>query len=140
MFLTNQLTPAKNSHRRKRVGRGIGSGRGTYSGSGNKGQHSRGSGKVPLTFTGGENAVMKSAPKLRGFKPLGLRPVTITVSRLMAYFKEGDIISTKSLFEKGLLTRINQKFKIVSTGDLTIKLNFDKDVRLTKSLQDKIKK
>lgn len=138
MILTSHLPKAKNTHRRKRVGRGIGSNRGTYSGSGNKGQHSRGSGKVPLTFTGGENSIIKSAPKLRGFKPIGIRPQTITLVTLNKNYADGETVNMKSLLGKGLLQQHNQKFKIVDSGELTKKLIFDPEVRLTKGAREKL--
>ena len=66
MLLQNNLISIPGSrHRLKRVGRGNGSNRGTYSGLGNKGQHSRGSAKIHRTFTGqgGRSRFILGIPK-----------------------------------------------------------------------------
>ena len=59
--------PAGAKHKRKRVGRGDGSGHGTYSGRGCKGQKSRSGGGVRLGFEGGQLPLIKRLPRKRGF-------------------------------------------------------------------------
>src|SRR4030043_2294471 len=64
----HNLKPASGSkHSRKRVGRGDGSGHGTYSGRGLKGQKSRAGGGTRLGFEGGQLPIIKRLPRLRGF-------------------------------------------------------------------------
>ena len=68
MVAQNNLAPAPGSkHRRKRVGCGIGSGRGTYCGRGVKGQKARSGNKVRPGFEGGQLPLIKRLPRKRGF-------------------------------------------------------------------------
>ena len=64
----NELRPSPGSkHKKKIIGRGNGSGHGTYSGRGCKGQKSRSGGKVRLAFEGGQLPMVKRLPRKRGF-------------------------------------------------------------------------
>src|SRR5918992_5755448 len=73
--LTN-LKPAQARKDRKRVGRGLGSGKGRYSGRGIKGQKSRaGSNKMPAGFEGGQTPIDMRLPKLRGNTSADAMPV-----------------------------------------------------------------
>jgi large subunit ribosomal protein L15 len=134
MFLPNNLISTPGSrHRNKRVGRGNGSNRGTYCGLGNKGQHSRGSGKLRPAFTGEakQTSFIFGVPKIRGFKSLRPKAKTITLSIINSYFSDGEIVSAQSLFTKGLLDSVSQNFKIVSSGTLEKKVSFDPMIRLS---------
>ena len=64
----HEIRPTHKRKRAKRVGRGPGSGKGTYSGRGLKGQKARSGGGVRPGFEGGQNPQMKGLPMLRGFK------------------------------------------------------------------------
>ena len=64
----DELSPAPGSTKsKKRVGRGIGGKGGKTAGAGTKGQHSRGRGKVNRGFEGGQTALLRRVPKLKGF-------------------------------------------------------------------------
>lgn len=67
----NDLKPKANSKKEKtRVGRGNGSGKGTYSTYGCKGQRSRSGGVKAKGFEGGQTPIYRRLPKYKGFKPL----------------------------------------------------------------------
>ncbi len=107
--------------RRKVVGRGLGSGHGTYSGRGAKGQRARKSGNVRPGFEGGRQPLIRQAPKLRGFKSPHTEAFAVKVSRLNK-FDNGEKITTESLFKAGITRIKGQKAKIVSGGELKKKL------------------
>lgn len=115
----------KSVHRKKVVGRGIGSGHGTYSTRGGKGQTARtGHSKMPVGFEGGRQPLVRQVPKLRGFKSLALKPVTVSLSKL-AVFSDGDVVSVQSLLKHGIITipsaEKNVKVKLVN-GEISKKL------------------
>ena len=65
----HELRPPSGAHRkRRRIGRGLGSGRGTTAGKGTKGQNARSGGGVPLYFEGGQLPLVKRLPYRRGFR------------------------------------------------------------------------
>ena len=142
MFLQNNLISIPGSrHRNKRVGRGIGSQRGTYCGKGNKGQLSRGSGKLHMTFTGqgGRSRFILGIPKKRGFKPRRDKPVTISLNLLNMKFEDGDLVNGLTLYEKDILDNKNQEYKIVGMSKLLKKLTFDPKTRFSKTVAENIK-
>jgi len=141
MFLQNNLINIPGSRqKRQRVGRGNGSNRGTYSGLGNKGQHSRGSAKIHQTFTGqgGRSRFILGIPKKRGFKSMRIKPTTVTLNLLNLKFQEGDLINSKSLFEKKILDTLSEPFKIVGNTKLSFKLSFDENVKFSKKARELI--
>lgn len=107
--------------RRKVIGRGLGSGHGTYSGRGAKGQGSRKSGNVRPGFEGGRQPLIRQAPKLRGFKSIHSEAFAVKISRLNK-FENGDKITAASLFKMGITRVKDQKVKIVSGGELKKKV------------------
>jgi len=121
---------------KKRVGRGIGSGKGKTSGRGTKGQNSRSGAnrKIPLWFEGGQTPVFRKLPKTRGFS----RPknsVAITTATLMQKFKKGETVSPATLLEKGLLkpAQLRKTIKIIRSAEGAEGLKFE-GVKLSKSL------
>jgi large subunit ribosomal protein L15 len=142
MLLQNNLIAIPGSRQRpKRVGRGIGSNRGTYSGKGNKGQLSRGSGKLHPTFTGegGRSRFILGIPKNRGFKPRRDKPTTLTIFLINQKFNDGEVVSVDTLIQKGLLSNKTEEFKIVGNTKLEKKLTFDAKLRFSKSAQEMVK-
>lgn len=109
--------------RRKVVGRGLGSGHGTYSGRGAKGQNARKSGGVRPGFEGGRQPLIRQVPKLRGFKSPHDKKVPVRVSALNK-FNDGDIVTTSSLFAKGIIKK-DCPAKILDGGKLTKKLTVE---------------
>ena len=93
----------KSTKPRKVVGRGIGSGHGTFSTRGNKGQTKRsGHSKLPIGFEGGRQPLIRQVPKSRGFTSLYDKAIAISVSELNK-FNDGDVVTAKTLIEKGIL-------------------------------------
>lgn len=112
-----------NKQKKRRVGRGEGSGWGRCSGKGEKGQQSRsGGGKGPY-FEGGQMPLIRRIPKF-GFstKPWRLVRAEITLD-LLNKFDEGTIVNVESLREGRYIPKRAQFIKVVATGQLTRKLN-----------------
>ncbi|MDR3643150.1 MAG: 50S ribosomal protein L15 [Candidatus Doudnabacteria bacterium] len=112
----------KSTHRRKVVGRGLGSGKGTYSTRGNKGQTKRtGHSKMPVNFEGGRQPLVRQLPKLRGFRALDGKPAVVSLNEL-AVFADGATVDLKSLIAKGLVDDMTKTAKILG-GEIKKKLN-----------------
>ncbi len=98
----------KSTKRRKVVGRGLGSGHGTYSTRGGKGQTARsGHSKVPVGFEGGRQPLIRQVPKSRGFTSLTKKSISVSVSALNA-FSDGDVINVQALVQKGIISADNK--------------------------------
>jgi large subunit ribosomal protein L15 len=125
---------------RKRVGRGNGSGAGTYSGRGMKGQSARSGGRRRPGFEGGQTPLYMRMPKLGGFKnPRRIEYATVNVGRLNETFKEGETVNNETLAAKNLIPNAKQKIKILGDGELTLKLTVKAD-KISKTAQEKIEK
>ncbi|MDE2311965.1 MAG: 50S ribosomal protein L15 [Patescibacteria group bacterium] len=112
----------KSVRRRKVVGRGLGSGHGTYATRGNKGQTKRtGHSKMPARFEGGRQPLIRQLPKLRGFKSLNVKPVAVSLSKL-SIFEDGATVDLAALKGKGLVDISVVKVKILG-GETKKKLN-----------------
>ena len=111
----------KSTKRKKVVGRGIGSGHGTYSTRGNKGQTKRtGHSKLPNRFEGGRQPLIRQLPKSRGFKSLTAKATTLVLDKL-SVFADGDTVTLATLREKGLMPTGSSRVKLL-TGKLNRKL------------------
>jgi large subunit ribosomal protein L15 len=127
----SNLKPAAARRDRKRVGRGMGSGKGRYSGRGIKGQKARsGSHKMRPGFEGGQMPIYMRLGKLRGATskdamPIGpFRTSTIPVNvRDLDRFDDGAEVTPESLVEKRLIKNTRTDVKILGFGELTKKLS-----------------
>ena len=128
----SSLKPAQARRDRKRVGRGLGSGKGRYSGRGIKGQKSRsGSAKMRPGFEGGQNPIYMRLGKLRGpyskdAMPMGPHRTftqAVNLRDLEARFDAGADVTLEALQEKGLIKNTKTDVKILASGDLTKKLS-----------------
>src|SRR5947207_11142565 len=125
------LKPAQSQKDRKRVGRGIGSGKGRYSGRGIKGQKSRsGSHKMRAGFEGGQNPIYMRLGKQRGGSadamPVGPHRTStapVNVAALEERFDAGADVTPETLVEKGVLKNTKTDVKILGNGDLSKKLS-----------------
>lgn len=114
----------KSTHRRKVVGRGLGSGHGTFSTRGGKGQTQRsGHSKMPANFEGGRQPLVRQMPKLRGFRSLAPRALAISLSKLNV-FNDGDTVDLKALRAKGIIDSVVGKVKILQ-GEIKKKLSIN---------------
>ena len=127
----SNLKPAQARKDRKRVGRGLGSGKGRYSGRGIKGQKSRsGSAKMAAGFEGGQMPLDMRAPKLRGNTSADAMPIgpfrtysqPVNLRDLDRVFEAGDTVDLDAMVAKGLLKNTKTDVKILGTGELAKKL------------------
>jgi large subunit ribosomal protein L15 len=125
------LKPAQPRKERKRVGRGLGSGKGRYSGRGIKGQKSRsGSHKMPAGFEGGQMPIDMRLGKLRGNTSADAKPVgpfrtysqPVNLRDLEERFEAGAEVTLEALREKGLISSLRKDVKVLGVGELTKKL------------------
>src|SRR5207237_7856485 len=126
----SSLKPAQERRDRKRVGRGMGSGKGRYSGRGSKGQKSRaGSHKMRAGFEGGQMPVYMRLGKQRGstskdampIGPFRTSTVPVNVSALDR-FDAGAEVTPESLVEAGVIKNTKVDVKILGNGEITKKL------------------
>ena len=126
----SSLKPAQSRKDRKRIGRGIGSGKGRYSGRGIKGQKSRaGSHKMRAGFEGGQMPIYMRLGKQRGATskdamPIGpFRTSTVPVNvGALERFDDGAEVTPEALVEKGLIKNTKIDVKLLGSGDLKKKL------------------
>ena len=129
MVKQNRIAPAPGSrHASKRVGRGNGSGHGTYSGRGCKGQKARaGNNKVRPGFEGGQLPLIKRLPRKRGFTNIfRTEYITINISQLNK-FESGSEVTPEKLKAAGMIKSLAKPIKILADGDIdhpvTVKAN-----------------
>src|SRR6188472_1066954 len=124
------LKPAQDQKDRKRVGRGLGSGKGRYSGRGIKGQKSRaGSHKMRAGFAGGQMPIYMRLGKLRGatskdampIGPFRTSTVPVNVGALDA-FDNGAEVTPETLVERGVIKNTKTDVKLLGGGELKKKL------------------
>jgi large subunit ribosomal protein L15 len=141
----NNLRPDPGSkHKRKRVGRGEGSGWGKTAGRGHKGFNSRAGGGVRAGYEGGQMPLYMRLGKLRGSNkkmsmPMGpFRTTTagVNVSRL-AKFETGSTVTPESLVEANIIKNTKTPVKILGQGELKAALTV-KAHAFSKSAQEKI--
>ena len=136
----HDLTPAPGSKKkRKRVGRGMASGKGKTSGRGMKGQNARsGGGKGPY-FEGGQLPLVRRLPFKRGFNNISrveYKPVNL--DRLQEKFGEGDLeVTPTTLVEAGIIKSSDKAVAILGGGELNTALTV-KAHRFSKSAKEKI--
>jgi len=127
----SNLKPAQARKDRKRVGRGLGSGKGRYSGRGIKGQKSRaGSHKMPAGFEGGQMPIDMRLPKLRGATSADAMPIgpfrtysqPVNVGELERRFDAGSEVTPETLKAAGLIRKVTVDVKVLGQGELETKL------------------
>ena len=114
----NELAPAAGAtKKRKRVGRGSGSGHGRRCCRGNKGQKARN--KVKIWFEGGQMPLQRRLPK-RGFKrPNREEYEVVNLKSISERFAEGEEVNTETLRAKRLVRKRNTKIKILADGEVS---------------------
>jgi len=134
----HDLKPEKGSRKkRKRVGRGMGSGRGYTSGRGANGQNARSGGGVRPTFEGGQTPLFRRLPK-KGFTNIFKKEYNEINIFQLNHFDEGEEINPDKLMESGVIDSVARSgVKILGQGELekalTVKAN-----AFTKSAKEKI--
>ncbi|QTL99283.1 50S ribosomal protein L15 [Iocasia frigidifontis] len=134
----HDLKPNKGSKKkRKRVGRGIGSGRGYTSGRGANGQNARSGGGVRPTFEGGQTPLFRRLPK-RGFTNIHKKEFNEVNVYQLNKFDKNEEVTPEKLLESGVINKIAKSgVKILGEGEiekaLVVKAN-----AFTKSAKEKI--
>jgi len=116
----NELFPAPGSRKnKKRVGRGNGSGHGTFSGRGIKGQKSRSGVQIQRGFEGGQLPIIKRLPRKRGFHNLfRIEYSPVNVGELNS-FAAGTEVTAEILYKAGLIDSLDRPIKILADGEIT---------------------
>ena len=136
----NNLHPAKGStHKKKRVGRGPGSGLGKTAGRGHKGQKSRSGYSSRPGFEGGQMPLQRRLPK-RWFTNIFKKEwIEISLAKIEENFQSGDNVTPEVLHDRGLIKKAKHDLVILGNGDVTKALNISAH-RFTKTAKDKIEK
>jgi large subunit ribosomal protein L15 len=136
MLSLNTIKKAKgSSQKKKRVGRGNASGHGTYSTRGLKGQKSR-SGVSNLKRLGMKKQLLK-IPKVRGFRSLQAKNQVVSVKAINTNFKDNEVVSPVSLFEKKLISSATEPVKILGKEKLTVKVKFE-HIKMSEGLKSQL--
>lgn len=135
-------SPKGATKKRKRIGRGQGSGQGTQAGKGHKGQKARSGGGVRTGFEGGQMPIYRRLPK-KGFNNSAFRNdyAVINLEKLEASF-EGNEVSKETLVEQRFIkgAQKNLPIKILAKGEITKALNFKGIQKFSKSAEQAITK
>ena len=129
--------------KKRRVGRGIGSGKGKTSGRGVKGQKSR-SGVAIKSFEGGKMPLYRRLPK-RGFIPIAkIKVAKINLEKIQTFIDKktinsSDTIDSKLLKKLKIINKNSQMLKILGTGEIKVKVNIEADL-ISKSAKEKLEK
>jgi len=139
------LRAPEGANRKKRiVGRGQGSGRGTTSGKGNKGQNARSGGKTYVGFEGGQMPLYRRLAQ-RGFSnhPFKKEWQVVNLREIESRYEVGETVDTATLFDRGLVKKKpgprTPPVKVLAEGELTKKLSF-RIGAVSGSAKDKIEK
>jgi large subunit ribosomal protein L15 len=120
----HEINPPGGKHKkRRRIGRGDSSGFGSYSGKGMKGQKSRSGGGVRPGFEGGQNALMKKLPMMRGFTNIFRVSYTPVNLDRLAVFEANTEITPELLSEAGIVRELKTPIKILGRGEIEIPLS-----------------
>lgn len=126
-------------HKKKRVGRGHGSGHGKTSCRGHKGQKARKSPDISPWFEGGQTPIIRRVPK-RGFKnTFKVQYKVINIKDLVKKFKPNEVVDENSLRERGLLRGKNKLIKILGEGEISIPLILKVNA-ISRTAKEKIEK
>ena len=141
----HNIKPSEGStHRRKRVGRGIGSGHGKTSTRGHKGNKARG--QINPNFEGGQTPLHRRLPQLRGTasrNPRGFKPyhkteyALVNLHVLEEQFEAETEITPELLLERGVLRDLHDGLKVLGTGEVTKKFTV-RAHKFSKSAQEKL--
>ena len=116
----DELRPPRGAKRsRKRIGRGDGSGRGTYSGRGIKGQKARSGPGIRPNFEGGQLPLAKALPSTRGFTNIFKKQFSVVnLNRLATLEGEGEV-TPERMAQAGLLRDLKKPVKVLGRGEIS---------------------
>ena len=137
--LDNLRAPKGATHKKKRVGRGPGTGLGKTSGRGEKGQKSRSGYSAKIGFEGGQMPLHRRLPK-RGFTNIFKKQwIEISLASLDRHFEADDEVTPEMLHERGLIKKAKRDVVVLGTGEISKALRVSAH-RFTKSAREKIEK
>jgi len=136
MNLGTLRPPDGSRKKRKRVGRGDGSGHGGTAGKGAKGQKARSGGKVRPGFEGGQMPLSRRLPK-RGFRNLFRKEVIAVNVAHLNQFAENTVVDAELLLKSGLIKRTGDAIKILGKGEISVPLTIKVDM-ISKGAKTKI--
>jgi large subunit ribosomal protein L15 len=136
----NNLRPAKGStHRKKRLGRGPGTGLGKTSGRGEKGQKSRSGYSMKIGFEGGQMPLHRRLPK-RGFTNIFKKKwIEVSLAALEKQFAENDEVTPEVMHHRGIIKKAKHDIVVLGNGEVSKSLKVSAH-RFTKSAREKIEK
>jgi len=136
----NNLRPAKGStHRKKRLGRGPGTGLGKTSGRGEKGQKSRSGYSMKIGFEGGQMPLHRRLPK-RGFTNIFKKKwIEVSLAALEKAFAENDEVTPEVMHRRGIIKKAKHDIVVLGNGEVSKSLKVSAH-RFTKSAREKIEK
>ncbi|MFH1003055.1 MAG: 50S ribosomal protein L15 [Chloroflexota bacterium] len=115
----HELSPSPGSRQsRKRVGRGNGSGHGTYSGRGSKGQKARAGYRMKPGFEGGQLPLIRRLPRKRGFTNIFRQEYSCVNLARLSSFAPGSEVTPETLVAAGVVKSRRLPIKILAGGDL----------------------
>ena len=118
MEQNNLKPPVGARKKRKRIGRGDGSGHGTYSGRGLKGQKSRAGGGVRIGFEGGQLPLIKRLPGVRGFTNIFKTEYSIVNIKKLVAFDANTEVTPEVLLDAGIIKTLKHPVKILGDGEI----------------------
>ncbi len=136
MDLSNLKPAIGSTKKRKRIGRGPGSGTGKTAGKGHKGQNARSGGGVKAGFEGGQMPMQRRLPK-RGFTSVNKKVFTLVNLGDLEVFEAGSVVGIDAMGQAGLVNKLNDGIKILGDGELTKNLTIQAH-RFSKSAVAKI--
>ena len=136
----NNLHPAKGStHKKKRLGRGPGTGLGKTAGRGNKGQKSRSGYSSKTGFEGGQMPLHRRLPK-RGFTNIFKKQwIEVSLGALENSFAADDEITPEVLHQRGIIKKAKHDIVVLGNGEVTKALKVSAH-RFTRSAREKIER
>jgi large subunit ribosomal protein L15 len=135
--LNNLHAPAGSTHKKKRVGRGPGSGLGKTAGRGNKGQKSRSGYSSKIGFEGGQMPLQRRLPK-RGFTNIFKKQWTeVSLETLERSFDANEDVTPDVMHRRGVIAKGKRDVVVLGTGEITKALKVSAH-RFTKSAREKI--
>jgi large subunit ribosomal protein L15 len=122
MKLHELSPPLKSRKVKRRLGRGVGSGRGKTAGRGSKGYNSRSGGGVRPGYEGGQMPIQRRLPK-RGFTNVFKKRIAVINIRDLSTFKSGSLVDETALVKTGLVKGQNRGIKLLGSGQINVALN-----------------
>ena len=121
MNLNDIKHPKGATHKKRRIGRGIGSGMGKTCTRGTKGQKARR--QIHPNFEGGQTPIQRRLPVKKGFRNINHKEFAIiNLDDLEKLFDKGDEVTPEKLIEKGIIPSVKDGVKVLAFGELTKKL------------------